>query len=220
MNSNRLGSVALLTLSLLLQPVWASPEPAEPAMAEASQPADAESTAAAQELLLQAMGLLGVQYKWGGNDPQSGLDCSGFVRYVFQNAMNIALPHNALQMSQMGRDIARDDLKPGDLVFFNTLGRAFSHVGIYMGDGRFIHSPRAGKSVRVEEINLSYWKTRWNGARRVNSSSVNVAKLLASAGEPSAERATAKAAASKPKKKCKEVTKVVKGKKRKVEECR
>ncbi|WP_211243431.1 C40 family peptidase [Chitiniphilus eburneus] len=151
-----------------------------------------QDQAAAQGLLLQAMGLIGVKYKYGGNDPESGLDCSGFVRYVFQSAMNVALPHNALAMSRLGATIERDALKPGDLVFFNTLGRAFSHVGIYLGEDRFIHAPRAGRAVEIENINLSYWKTRWNGARRVDGSSmtgVNVAALLATAGTPPA-RAT------------------------------
>ncbi|MGL4604105.1 MAG: C40 family peptidase [Iodobacter sp.] len=139
--------------------------------------------APAQDMLLQAMSLIGVKYKYGGATPEAGLDCSGFVRYVFQNSMNIALPHNALAMAQSGSRIDKEELKPGDLVFFNTLGRTFSHVGIYMGDNRFIHSPRAGKSVEITNIGQSYWSSRFTGARRYDGTGgapVNMAALLAS----------------------------------------
>ena len=139
--------------------------------------------APAQDMLLQAMSLIGVKYKYGGATPEAGLDCSGFVRYVFQNSMNIALPHNALAMAQSGSRINKEELKPGDLVFFNTLGRTFSHVGIYMGDNRFIHSPRAGKSVEITNIGQSYWSSRFTGARRYDGTGgapVNMAALLAS----------------------------------------
>ncbi|UXY14018.1 C40 family peptidase [Chitiniphilus purpureus] len=168
--------------------------PGEESRKNWAAPAEDDGQAAAQGLLLQAMSLIGVKYRWGGNDPESGLDCSGFVRYVFQSALNIALPHNALAMSRLGANVERDDLRPGDLVFFNTLGRAFSHVGIYLGDDRFIHSPRAGRSVEVQNINLAYWKARWNGGRRVESGSVtgvNVAALLAAAGKPAQPKADA-----------------------------
>ncbi|GAA5785057.1 hypothetical protein GCM10007860_02340 [Chitiniphilus shinanonensis] len=179
----------------------------------ASRDGDApQDQAAAQGLLLQAMGLIGVKYKYGGADPESGLDCSGFVRYVFQSAMNVALPHNALAMSRVGATIERDALKPGDLVFFNTLGRAFSHVGIYMGEDRFIHSPRAGRAVEIENINLPYWKTRWNGARRIDGTSmtgVNVAALLATAGTTPEQQAVREG------KTCRKVTSG-KGKKKRV----
>ncbi|GHD59389.1 C40 family peptidase [Jeongeupia chitinilytica] len=158
-----------------------------------------ENQAAAQELLLQAMSLIGVRYSWGGNTPEEGLDCSGFIRYVFQNSLNITLPRTALSMSQAGQSVNKDELKPGDLVFFNTLGRAFSHVGIYLGDNRFIHSPRAGKSVEVSNIQQSYWQQRWNGARRIAGASgngINMTTLLASAGNPNARKANAVAAAA------------------------
>ncbi len=139
----------------------------------------------AQQLLLQAMSLIGVKYKWGGKTPESGLDCSGFVRYVFQNSLNITLPHNALAMSQSGKDIDRSELKPGDLVFFNTLRRRFSHVGIYLGDNRFVHSPRTGRDIEVANMNESYWTSRFDGARRVadmSGEAPTLASLLAVAG--------------------------------------
>ncbi|WP_236251000.1 NlpC/P60 family protein [Jeongeupia sp. HS-3] len=142
--------------------------------------------------MLQAMSLIGVRYQWGGNTPEEGLDCSGFIRYVFQNSLNITLPRTAASMSQSGQNVNKGDLKPGDLVFFNTLGRAFSHVGIYLGDNRFIHSPRAGKSVEVSNIQQNYWQQRWNGARRIAGASgngINMTTLLASAGNSKARKA-------------------------------
>ncbi|WP_188687698.1 C40 family peptidase [Silvimonas amylolytica] len=153
----------------------------------------------AQQLLLQAMSLIGVKYRWGGKTPESGLDCSGFVRYVFQNALNITLPHNALAMSQSGKDVDRTELKPGDLVFFNTLRRKFSHVGIYLGDNRFVHSPRTGRDIEVANMGESYWTSRFDGARRVTDVSgeaPSLASLLAVAGASRATNQSESAAAA------------------------
>jgi hypothetical protein len=121
-----------------------------------------------QEIILQAMSLIGVRYRWGGNTPETGLDCSGFIRHVFQQSANVVLPRTAYAMSQIGKSIGRDELQPGDLVFFNTLRRQFSHVGIYLGDNRFIHAPSTGKTITVTNMNHRYWTSRYNGARRVN----------------------------------------------------
>lgn len=121
----------------------------------------------ATELVIRALGLLGVNYKWGGNSPETGLDCSGLVKHVFHEAAGLVLPRRAEEMSRAGEPIARSELKPGDLVFFNTLRRAFSHVGIYIGDGRFVHAPSSGGKVRVERLSEAYWAKRFNGARRV-----------------------------------------------------
>jgi cell wall-associated NlpC family hydrolase len=118
-------------------------------------------------LLLDAMGYIGTPYVRGGNTGASGLDCSGFVKAVFEQAEGITLPRSAYEQAHATLEIDRADLQPGDLVFFNTLRRAFSHVGIYMGEGRFIHAPRPGAQVRIEGMNSSYWRTRFNGARRV-----------------------------------------------------
>jgi cell wall-associated NlpC family hydrolase len=115
----------------------------------------------------EAFGLIGIRYRYGGSSPDTGLDCSGFVSYVFKQSLDIALPHNALAMSKLGDNIARQDLQPGDLVFFNTMRRSFSHVGIYIGDNKFIHSPRTGKSVEITSMNNSYFSARFEGARRV-----------------------------------------------------
>jgi len=127
----------------------------------------------AQEVLMQALSLTGIQYKYGGKSPETGFDCSGFVRYVFSQATKITLPPTARAISQMGKTVKKDELQPGDLVFFNTLKTAFSHVGIYMGDNKFIHSPSAGGSVRVESMDSAYWNKRFNGAQRIEAAPEN-----------------------------------------------
>jgi cell wall-associated NlpC family hydrolase len=121
----------------------------------------------ASELAIQAMGLIGIRYKYGGNTPENGLDCSGLVRLVFKEAWGANLPRTAEEISRVGQHVEAHDLQPGDLVFYNTLKRGFSHVGIYLGDNKFIHSPSTGGQVRIESMNLSYWKNRFSGARRI-----------------------------------------------------
>lgn len=121
----------------------------------------------ASDLVMSAMGFLGVPYRYGGSSVDTGFDCSGLVRAVFEQSVGKVLPRRADQQAAVTETIERTDLKPGDLVFFNTMKRAFSHVGIYVGDGKFIHAPRAGATVRVEDMRGAYWQTRFNGARRV-----------------------------------------------------
>jgi NlpC/P60 family len=123
----------------------------------------------ASELVVTALGFLGVPYRMGGNTVESGFDCSGFVRAMFQQTVGLILPRRAEQQAAATEKIERVDLQPGDLVFFNTLKRAFSHVGIYVGEGKFIHSPKPGGEVRVENMAVSYWNHRFDGARRVNA---------------------------------------------------
>ncbi len=123
----------------------------------------------AQEILMNALSLTGVKYKFGGNSPETGFDCSGFVKYVFEQAANLTLPHGARAISQLGQQIPVDQLQPGDLVFFNTLKTAFSHVGIYIGEGRFIHAPSSGGGIHVVSMNDAYWAKRYNGARRLDT---------------------------------------------------
>jgi cell wall-associated NlpC family hydrolase len=122
-----------------------------------------------ETLINNAMQLIGVRYRWGGNSPQSGLDCSGFVRYVFNDTFGFLLPRKSAQMSKVGLEIGKEELRPGDLVFFNTMRHAFSHVGIYVGDNKFIHAPSRGKSIRVDDMTKVYWEKRYNGARRLES---------------------------------------------------
>jgi cell wall-associated NlpC family hydrolase len=124
-------------------------------------------TNAAQDVILQGLKLVGVRYRLGGNNEDSGLDCSGFVRLVFKDSIGASLPRTAKEMSEVGQQIDASQLKPGDLVFFNTMRRTFSHVGIYLGDNHFMHAPRTGAEVRVESMDSSYWVQRYNGARRI-----------------------------------------------------
>lgn len=193
------------------------PASKSPPTAATSTPARkvAKDYAPAQDLLLSAMSLIGVKYKWGGNTPESGLDCSGFIKYVFENTLNIALPRTALGMSRVGDDVDKEALKPGDLVFFNTLKRKFSHVGIYLGDNRFIHSPRSGKSVEVANMGDKYWTTRYDGARRMgelDNENIDVAALLENRPARVKARATAEPVPAS-NASCRKVTKVQKAKK-------
>ena len=126
-------------------------------------------TLKASELVVNAMGFLGVPYKRGGNNAETGFDCSGFVRAIYQQSVGHLLPRRAEEQAAATQRIEKNELQPGDLVFFNTLRRTFSHVGIYVGNNRFIHSPKPGAEVRVENMGVSYWQTRFNGARRVAS---------------------------------------------------
>jgi cell wall-associated NlpC family hydrolase len=123
----------------------------------------------AGEVLVNALSLTGIKYARGGNTPETGFDCSGFVRYVFKQAASLTLPHSALAISQIGKTVPKNDLQPGDLVFFNTMRNTFSHVGIYLGNNRFIHSPSAGGKVRVENMQDGYWSTRFSGAQRIDA---------------------------------------------------
>ena len=114
------------------------------------------------------MGFLGLPYKRGGNSFETGFDCSGFVKALYEQTLGKVLPRSAAEQAAQTTQIDKTDLQPGDLVFFNTMRRAFSHVGIYIGEGKFIHSPKPGAQVRIEDMNVNYWATRFNGARRVD----------------------------------------------------
>jgi cell wall-associated NlpC family hydrolase len=131
----------------------------------------------AQEVLINALSLTGIKYKYGGSSPDTGFDCSGFVRYVFHNAANLTLPPTARAISQIGKTVKKDELQPGDLVFFNTLKHTFSHVGIYIGDNKFIHAPRTGAAVRVENMQDGYWAKRFNGGQRLDREVENMASI-------------------------------------------
>ena len=124
----------------------------------------------ASEAVMTAMNFLGVPYRRGGNTEATGFDCSGFTRHIFENSLGLVLPRRADEQASLSSllPIQREDLKPGDLVFFNTMKRTFSHVGIYVGDDKFIHSPRAGGAVRIEDMRESYWARRFTGARRAD----------------------------------------------------
>jgi cell wall-associated NlpC family hydrolase len=157
----------LLLASLLIAPVAHADEPiVVPPPLQVSLVDRA--TATAQDAIDQAMDLLGIRYRFGGSSPEAGFDCSGFVSHVFREGLGLILPRSSKEMSKSGEAISRDELRPGDLVFFNTMRHAFSHVGIYLGDDQFVHAPRAGGRVRIEDLRDRYWIRRFNGARRVN----------------------------------------------------
>lgn len=123
--------------------------------------------AKASQLVVGALSFLGVPYRRGGSEADTGFDCSGFVRAIYQQTAGLLLPRRAAEQAAATEKIDKTDLKPGDLVFFNTMRRAFSHVGIYVGNGKFIHAPKPGGEVRVEDMGVSYWAKRFDGARRV-----------------------------------------------------
>jgi cell wall-associated NlpC family hydrolase len=123
----------------------------------------------ASSLVFDAMGFLGVPYRRGGTNASTGFDCSGFVRSMFEQSVGKVLPRRASEQAAATEKIDKQDLKPGDLVFFNTMRQTFSHVGIYVGDNKFIHSPKPGQQVRVDDMRQAYWERRFTGARRVEN---------------------------------------------------
>jgi len=127
----------------------------------------APSADPARDAVVYAMSLIGAPYRNGGTTPQSGFDCSGFVWYVYRQSAGIALPRSADEMGRSGQPVAANELRPGDLVFYNTLGRDFSHVGIYIGEDRFVHAPSNGGTVGIVSMRSAYWLQRYAGARRV-----------------------------------------------------
>jgi cell wall-associated NlpC family hydrolase len=128
----------------------------------------AQANAPSGDIPMVAISLVGSPYLLGGTTPETGLDCSGFVGYVFKQAAGLVLPHDSLAISASAQPVEKSRLQPGDLVFFNTLNRAFSHVGIYLGDDRFVHatSSRTGV-VMISSLHERYWRNRYDGARRV-----------------------------------------------------
>jgi hypothetical protein len=120
-----------------------------------------------EEISIQAMSLVGIPYRWGGNTPDSGFDCSGLVRYVVARAASVNLPRTTADMSGSGESIEPDEVAAGDLIFFNTTGRPHSHVGIYVGKLRFVNAPSTGGTVRIDYLTNPYWAKRFDGIRRV-----------------------------------------------------
>lgn len=180
-------------LALALAAALALPTPPAQA-AGARPPPEAGRTvvgrsgpASADDVAIYALGLTGIGYRYGGTDPELGLDCSGFVRHVFQQVAGITLPRTARDMARLGSRVAPSELRAGDLVFFNTLHSPFSHVGIYVGDHRFVHAPRRGSEVQVVAMTQDYWRRRYEGARRFVDTSADIGSPARSeAREPSA----------------------------------
>lgn len=129
---------------------------------------DEIAAARARELALHALSHVGVPYRFGGNSPDTGFDCSGLVQYVYSRGAGLALPRNTQSLSEVGAPVPPEALAPGDLVFFDTLRKPYSHVGIYLGDHRFIHAPTTGGHVELVDLRERYWQTRFSGARRLS----------------------------------------------------
>lgn len=155
---------AMLAPSVLDELSW--PDALLQARAQSEQPAPAGDADPRHLLVDFAMTLRDIRYRRGGRSPHSGFDCSGFVHYVFAQVLGVELPENSAAQYRDGRKIDRDDMQAGDLVFFRTRGKRISHVGIYLGGGRFIHSPTTGERVRVDRMSEKYWSRRFAGARR------------------------------------------------------
>ena len=136
----------------------------------------------ASGLVLSAMNFLGVRYKYGGSSMENGFDCSGFTRHIFEMSIGLVLPRRAEEQARSSSlaSVRKEELKPGDLVFFNTMRATFSHVGIYVGDGKFVHAPRTGAAIRVDDMREAYWAKRFTGARRAES----MAKAQTGSGRP------------------------------------
>jgi cell wall-associated NlpC family hydrolase len=157
-------SVCLIALALAATPALANDNARDIAAATAASDSYLDR---AREITVRALALLGVNYKWGSSNPELGFDCSGLVTHVFQQVAGIVLPRNSHSMSKVGAKIDKSDLQPGDLVFFNTRKSPNSHVGIYIGDERFVHAPSRGGEVEISDMQEGYWKKRFNGARRL-----------------------------------------------------
>ena len=126
------------------------------------------ANAHANDVLMRAIGLVGTPYRYGGNTPESGFDCSGLVDFVFRDAADLELPRSTRELIELrARPIRRDDLQPGDLVFFNPGGGDVSHIGIYVGEGRFVHAPSSGGTVRLDSLDSPYWRQAYRSAKRV-----------------------------------------------------
>ncbi len=119
------------------------------------------------DVISYARSLIGTPYHYGGDSPRTGFDCSGFVRHVFYHEHGVTLPHNTMELARVGKSVGNSDLRPGDLVFYNTQSESYSHVGIYLGNERFIHAPRTGKYVEIVDMRMDYWRKRYDGARRI-----------------------------------------------------
>lgn len=118
-----------------------------------------------REILLYTLCLLDIDYKFGGNNPAAGLDCSGMVVYIYKNVVKIDLPRSAADIAAVSTPISNNRMQVGDLVFFNTIGRSFSHMGLYIGDNKFVHAPKTNSVIQVEYLSTQYFASRYEGAR-------------------------------------------------------
>jgi cell wall-associated NlpC family hydrolase len=160
----RLDAMSQLLLERGLIPAESAKQPAAASLAQKFRDG-------ASDMVITAMNFLGVPYRSGGSSDTGGFDCSGFTRHIFEMSLGLVLPRRADDQATAAGlvEVPREELRPGDLVFFNTLRRTFSHVGIYIGDGKFIHSPHTGATVRVDDMRFAYWSQHFTGARRAEA---------------------------------------------------
>jgi hypothetical protein len=175
---------------------YARIEPGAPRTLPPGLPQFIDHSVGEEEISIEAMSLVGVPYRWGGNTPDSGFDCSGLVTYVVRRAAAVNLPRTTEQMESVGTSINPDEISPGDLIFFNTTGRAHSHVGIYVGQYRFVNAPSTGGTVRIDYVSNPYWAKRFDGIRRVASGTphgrpFDIAPLEAAAPSPAPQAVAA-----------------------------
>jgi cell wall-associated NlpC family hydrolase len=152
------------------QQIAPAPAPSPPPH---STTAPAPASDALNDLVMYAMSLADTPYRYGGSSVETGFDCSGFVRHVFMKSLGISLPRTSQEMGRTGEPVSDANLLPGDLVFFNTQRQPYSHVGIYVGESRFVHAPKAGKAISTADMRESYWRKRYDGARRIRVRNVN-----------------------------------------------
>ena len=165
----RLGLITLVA-ALLGACASHAPPPSKPRVVRPVAPMTSEySSPAAEDVLFRALGLVGTPYRWGGNTPDSGFDCSGLIGYVYRDAAGIALPRSTRELIVMhAPDVGRNALQSGDLLFFATSGGSqVSHAAIYVGEGRFVHAPATGGTVRLDSLDNSYWQKTYLNAKRV-----------------------------------------------------
>ena len=160
-----IGGLALLLSNLIL--AGCSTPARKPTPPSRISKFKEDTSVGTEGISIAAMGLVGVPYRFGGNTPAGGFDCSGLIVYVYNNAAGIKLPRTVQEMSRAGQNIQNAAPAPGDLVFFNTTGERYSHAGIYVGHGRFVHAPSKGGTVRLEQISSPYWAARYTEARRI-----------------------------------------------------
>jgi cell wall-associated NlpC family hydrolase len=161
-----LAARKLVLMAVVVIAAGCAPAPIR-APSGADQPPATMRPESARDAAVLAVTLVGVPYRYGGASPDSGFDCSGLVWYVYRQAAGLALPRSTAEMERAGRPVGQDDMRPGDLVFYNTLGRPFSHVGIYVGERRFIHAPSSGGAVEIVSMQNTYWARRFSGVRRL-----------------------------------------------------
>lgn len=178
------SAVTLVVCLVTLMPVSAAPKDDSTPLLRAEKSLrdfGGKAKDTASDITSYALSLIGVDYRFGGSTPDQGLDCSGLIRYVFQQATGLSLPRSAREQSRVGESVGKDNLQPGDLVFFNTRRFQFSHVGLYIGDNRFIHAPSSGGAVQVVSLDNAYWQKAFNGARRIVGSLPDISALVATA---------------------------------------